>query len=307
MEYFGEVAGLGTALCFALSSLSFGLAGRKAGGLAVNQFRVCAAVVALALWQFLATGQWWPDADANQIALLVGSGIVGLAIGDLALFYALAVIGPRISSVLMATSPSMALAVLFCWHGTVPRWEECLGVAVTSIGVVLVLLRQQDGSAWNPNLNRALRTRAVLAGLLGSLGQAVGLVMAHAAMLPATDIAEPVPALGATLVRLLAGCGGIMLVGLLAGHAAAWRKGVQQKVVGHTLAGTLTGPILGVWLSMVAVQQLGAGIASALFVTTPLFLLPITRVAYGAKVGWQGLLGTVLTVAGAVVLVLLEK
>ena len=307
MEYLGEVAGLGTALCFALSSLSFGLAGRKAGGLAVNQFRICVAVAVLWLWQFLATGQWWPVADSTQMALLVGSGIVGLAIGDLALFYALAVIGPRISSVLMATSPSMALAVLFCWHGAVPGWREGLGVTVTTIGVVIVLLRQQDGSAWNPGLRPAVRTRAVLAGLVGSLGQAVGLVMAHTAMLPAEGLTESVLALGATLIRMLAGCGGIMLVGLLAGQAGAWRQVVQQKVVRHTLAGTVTGPILGVWLSMVAVQQLGAGIASALFVTTPLFLLPITRLAYGAKIGWQGLLGTVLTVVGAAMLLLLEN
>jgi len=198
----------------------------------------------------------------------------------------------------------MALLVALCWRGAVPGGVELMGVAVTSIGVAMVLWRAQDGSAWNPDLQAGARLRAVMAALLGALGQAGGLVMAQVAMTPGPDQPQTVPALSATLVRMVAGAGGILLVGLVSGRLGAWRAIVRQRVLGHSLIGTAVGPILGVWLSLVALQHLSAGAASALMVTTPLFLLPITWFAYRARIGWLGLTGTLLTVAGAVTLVL---
>jgi drug/metabolite transporter (DMT)-like permease len=40
--------------------------------------------------------------------------------------------------------------------------------------------------------------------------------------------------------------------------------------------------------------------------TTPIFMMPIAALLYGARIGWLGGIGTVLAVAGAVLLFLVR-
>ena len=47
-----------------------------------------------------------------------------------------------------------------------------------------------------------------------------------------------------------------------------------------------------------------AGVAAALMATTPLFMMAVSRLVYGVAIGWRGIAGTVLAVAGAAVLLL---
>lgn len=78
----GEVAGFATALLWAFGALASAAAGRRIGAMAVNLVRIPIAVV-----------------------LLAASGVVGLSLGDLFCFHALAALGPRLSALLLATWP----------------------------------------------------------------------------------------------------------------------------------------------------------------------------------------------------------
>lgn len=304
MTHLGEAAALGTALCFAVSSLWFGWAGRRAGALAVNQFRILLATALLLALHAAAYGTPWPGAvPGARLGLLLASGAIGLVLGDVGYFHALARIGPRLASVLMATWPCMALGIAWVWHGERAGRVQLLGVAATTAGVVLVLLRPREGAAWNPDLTAAARAGAVLAGLGAASGQALGYVLARTAMLPDAAAPEGVGGLSATVVRMCAGCAGILALGALVGRPLAFRAVVRTGAARHAVLGTLVGPVAGIWLSLVAARHTETGTGAALIVTTPLFLLPIARFAYGARVGLLGLCGTLLAVAGAVVLV----
>jgi drug/metabolite transporter (DMT)-like permease len=308
MPYQGEIFALVTALCWAGSSTSFAYASRAVGGLPVNHFRLFAAVPVLMLLACLLTGQWWPGHLADErIGLLVASGLIGLVLGDIGFFHALAVLGPRVSSVVMSGWPAMTVAIEAA-RGNLPTGWVLLGIATTVCGVVLVLLRSREGTSWNPGMTRRQWLTGLGGALLGALGQAGGVVLARAAMANAADLPEGVIPLQATVVRMAAAAVGLQLVACVQRRPLAMRAVFRdRRVVVAALFGAAFGPIFGVWLSMAATHHAhDVGVAASLMATTPIFLMPISMWLYGARIGWLGGIGTLLAVAGAAFLFLVR-
>ena len=144
-----ELAAIAAAMCWTGSSLTFGLASRAVGAVPVNQFRLFAAVPVVFLLHAAIVGGMWPEGlDLRRTSLLACSGVVGLAIGDLGYFYALALVGPRLSSVVQASWPALALLMAWGFSGETPGVREAIGLALTTLGVVVVVARSRDGSSW---------------------------------------------------------------------------------------------------------------------------------------------------------------
>ncbi|MBL8727605.1 MAG: DMT family transporter [Planctomycetes bacterium] len=306
MPYRGEVFALLTALCWAGSSTSFAYASRAAGGLPVNQFRLLLAVPVLMLLAALLTGQWWPThLTDDRMLLLVASGLIGLVLGDIGFFHALAVLGPRVSSVVMATWPAFTVAIEVA-RGHLPTAWVALGIAMTALGVVLALLRTRAGTAWNPGMTPRQWAIGLAGALLGAVGQAGGVVLASAAMATGADLPGGVIPLQATVVRMAAAAVGMQCVALAHRRPLAFGAVLRdRRVLGAALFGCAFGPICGVWLSMAAIRQAhDVGVAASLMATTPIFMMPISALLYGARIGWLGGIGTVLAVAGAALMLL---
>lgn len=300
----GELAAIATALCWTGSSFAFAVASRRATGMATNQLRLWAALPPLAVLCLVATGRLWPVHVSDERALLLAaSGVIGLVLGDVGYFHALATIGPRVASVLMAAWPAMAV-LLGLFAGERVTLAIAGGLALTTAGVVLVLLRGGAGSAWNPSLTARQRLTGVLGALLGAFGQAAGALLSRVAMRPDADLPQGVDPLEGTLVRVAAAAVCLQLVIVVRRERGAFRKVLADPLaLRAALAGTLFGPVAGIWLSMLALRTASnLGVAAALMATTPLFMMPVARLAYGARVGLLGLLGTVLAVGGAAVL-----
>jgi len=302
MPYLGEIAALTTALCWLGSSLLFAVAGKEAGAQPLNQFRLYAALPMLGVACLALNGEVWPSAaSSSRVAALALSGLVGLVIGDYGYFHALASIGPRLASVIMALWPACTVGLDALW-GAAPTAWQVLGVGLTVVGVTLVLARGRGG-AWRPELSRRAWALGVCGALIGAFGQAAGFVIARGAMAPAADLPDGLDPLHATVVRLVAATLGMQLVVTLRRRPLAmlalWR---DRRARAPALAGTLVGPVLGVWLSMVAgAFARDAGIAAALMATTPVFMLPVSVWFYGARVSALGVVGTLLAGAGVAV------
>jgi drug/metabolite transporter (DMT)-like permease len=304
-SWLGEIAAASTAVCWTMSSLWFALATRRATGIATNQFRLLAALPCLCGLHLLLEGALWPALPATRLVQLAASGFVGLVLGDIGYFYALGVIGPRLASVLMATWPVMATAIQWAWRGDAPDAAMAAGIAATTAGVLLVVLRGGDGERWQRGAQLWQVRLAIGGGLLGALGQATGSVLVAAATARDDALPQGVPGLSAALVRMAAAGVGITAAAALRGRAFPFVRVLQdRRAFGSALGGTLFGPILGVWLSMVALANARVGTASALIATTPVFMMPVAKLAYGARIGARGLCGTLLAVAGVAVLLL---
>ena len=76
----GQVAGLGTSVCWTFTSVWFTAATRRIGPTAVNAVRIAIALVLLALTQRVLSGLWWPEMVPKQVFLLGLSGVIGLSL-----------------------------------------------------------------------------------------------------------------------------------------------------------------------------------------------------------------------------------
>jgi drug/metabolite transporter (DMT)-like permease len=305
MTNLGELAALSCSLLWALCSLAFASAGRRVGATAVNQIRIYIALLALAGLHLLIRGELVPEAPSpRQLGLLLTSGVVGLAIGDYCLFRCMAVIGPRLGTLLMATSPLMTAAIAWFWFGEGIVALGLLGMGLTIAGVVGVLVDRRAVEGWR-TASAGHRLVPVLLGLCGALGQAVGLILTKAGMGVAVAGEEAIPALSVTLIRMAAGAVSMSVFALAAGQSGAVLRACGQgRAMLEIAVGAVFGPILGVWMSVVAVEHAKAGVAATLMSLAPVLMLPIGRFAYGARPGPLGWLGTLVAVGGCALLFL---
>ncbi|MBK8096407.1 MAG: hypothetical protein IPK26_04825 [Planctomycetes bacterium] len=204
----------------------------------------------------------------------------------------------------MATWPAMATGISWAWDGDPPSLPMALGIAITMTGVMLVLARN-DGKTWNVPVTKWRWRLAIGGALLGALGQAVGSVLVAVVARPAPDLPDGLPGLSCALVRMVAASAGILVVTGVQGQLLASRAVLaDRRALGAAAGGMLFGPVVGVWLSMVALGIGPVGLVATLMATTPVFLLPITRFVYGARAGIIGSVGTLLAVGGVAVLLL---
>ncbi|MEO0322932.1 MAG: DMT family transporter [Myxococcota bacterium] len=297
----GESAALGTALCWVLSALLFGAAGRRVGSLPVNVIRLVLAIALLTVVTTWTRGQPVPtDASAEAWAWLSLSGVIGLAFGDLCLFRAFVDAGARLSTLVMAFTPAVAALTGFVWLGEALGPADLAGMGLTLLGILVAVAsrpapRAADAPAPAPG---ALRRGLALAAL-GAVGQGVGLVVGKKGMGDYDPVA-------ATQIRLYAG---LLAFALLFTATRQWgrvraalRDAQAMRLVS---AGSVAGPALGVTLSLVAIQHTSTGVAATIMATSPVLILPFAVLVEKERIGAPAVLGALLASTGVGLLFLL--
>jgi drug/metabolite transporter (DMT)-like permease len=295
MPFLGELAALATATFWAGGSLLFTVAARRAGSFALNAARLTAALLVLTLLLLATRGlAWAPGAGSRELLLLGGSGLIGLTLGDWGYFSSMVAVGPRLTTLLMTLAPPLtALLAVPILHERIGPWGAS-GMILTLAGVVWVI-----GERMPTPVPRGHRIRGVILGVAGSFGQALGLVLSKLGM---GEVVDPLPA---TAIRMAAATAGIWILVLLAGKARRVQGLLRDPIArSATLGATILGPVLGIWLSLVAVRHTQTGIAATLMATTPLLILPLVRIFHGERISRRAVLGAMISVVGVAVLVL---
>ncbi len=299
----GELAALATSFCWSFTSVQFTLAGRRVGSQIVNRVRLVLAVLFLTILHLLMQGQLWPlQAESFRCGWLALSGVVGLVLGDSALFQAFLIIGPRRSMLMMTLAPVLSTIMAWLWLGETLRWQEVAAILITVAGIAWVVSERK-----NKNGNGAVTADGgkpyllgILLGLGAALGQSLGLVIA----IPA--LADDFSTLSATLMRMLAAMLAIWLITFLRGEAKKTVEAVRdRRALGFLIGGAFTGPTLGVWMSLTAVQLAPVGIASTLMALPPILLIPLSRGVFKEEISRRALVGTVIALTGAALIFLI--
>jgi drug/metabolite transporter (DMT)-like permease len=300
----GEAAALSASVLWTFTSLAFAAASRKVGPISVNMWRMLFALGLLTTCHIILLGRLLPAANGTQWLYLGSSGIIGLAIGDLGYFGALMIIGPRRGTLLMAINPIFSSVLGYFVLGEMLTLWAITGIAVTLTGVTLVILeREQNGT--EPAIAPGRKALGVFAGVVGSVGQGVGLVLSKYGMINAATDGALNP-LSATLMRMTAAIVFFFIAVVLMRKLGEVRGALSNKEgMKATLAGTVIGPFLGVWTFMVAVTYADAGVAATLGSLMPVFIIPVVYVLYREKTSWRGVLGAVVAIAGVAILMLL--
>jgi len=296
----GELAALGTSLCFSFGSVLFTISGRKMGSPLVNRTRLLVATLLVMLLHTLTFGQPIPlDAGADRWFWLGLSGFVGLALGDAFLFQAFVLIGPRLAMLMMALAPVLGtlLAWFFLSETLIPM--EMIGIAITIAGIMLVIA-ERNTQTKTETTDKRRYVIGLLCGLGGAVGQAGGLVLSK------MGLVGGFPALSGNVIRLSIA---VIIIWIL---AVANRQIINSyqtlkanpRALLMLTGGAVLGPVIGVWLSLIAVQNTNIGVASTLSSLMPIFLIPISYFVFGERVTKQAIVGTLIAFVGMVILFL---
>lgn len=298
MPFVGELAALGTSLCFAFSSILFTISSREVGSLAVNRLRLLIALLLVMLLHTLSFGTPIPINAGNERWFWLGvSGFVGLALGDAFLFQAFIFIGPRISMLLMALAPVLSAVLGWLFLGEGLTAQEIVGIAIT-IGGIMLVIAERGVEKETKAVDRRHYILGLLCGLGGAAGQAGGLLLSK------LGLAGGFPALSGNLIRLLVAMVAIWLLAIVNRQLVSTYQAVRThpRAMRFLSGGTVLGPVLGVWLSLIAVQNANLGVASTLSSLTPIFLIPISYFLFKERITRQAVLGTIIAFVGVVLL-----
>ena len=299
LDTIGGLAALGTSILWATGSTFFTFASRELGSVAVNRVRLLLATIFLAITHLAINGALLPvNIKAETWFWFVLSGVIGLVLGDAFLFQAFVWIGPRLSMLLMSLAP--VISMIFSWIFLAERLTplQVLGIGVTVLGVSTVILDRGKPSQTDGQNRNYLK--GLLCGLGGAVGQALGLITSK------VGLNAGVSPLSGNLIRMFSAAVIMWFIALLMNQAkvtidSVWNSGRARSFL---FMGTLVGPFLGVWLSLVAIQHTPVAVATTLMSLAPIILLPIGKIVFKERIGWRAVVGTVVAVSGVAMLFL---
>ncbi len=293
--YTGELFSLLTAALWAGSAMIFAALTGRISSVQVNILRLLLAECYLGIYLALRSIPF--ALSPFQLAMLLVSGVIGLALGDSFLFRAYQEIGARISMLLMALAPAIGAALAAFTLGEHLGPMSILGMAVTLAGVAMVVVERTPGGP----ARLAVSPRGIVLGLLAAAGQGVGLIFAKLAFR-----AGEVDGFQATAVRIVGGLGLLLPGALMSGRFGRPWEALRSRpgTAGLLMLGAVLGPFLGISCSLIAVANTSIGVASTIMATVPVLMLPLGRVVHRERLPWKAVLGAFVAVGGVALLFL---
>jgi drug/metabolite transporter (DMT)-like permease len=292
-----EVLALLAAVCWAVGSIFSAQAASQMGAFSFTRWRLFFAM--LLLWAISLYSGHWRSLDAAAVGLLVASSLIGIFVGDTALFACMNRLGPRRAGVLFATHALFSVALAWIFLGETLWGATLLGSALLIGGVMVAIAwgrRSDETHDWEQTRG-ALRVGLVL-GLLAALGQALATLMLKPLMSTGLD------AISASAVRTSAS---------FAAHALLWAFGLRiaqlhqplsWRVLWNTFASAAIAMALGMTLILAALREGQANLVGVFSSVTPVVLLPLLWLVYRRRPAWAAWLGAAMAVAGTAMILL---
>ncbi len=275
---------MANALTWGVATILFTLALRKGRAEHLALYKNLVGVVALGAAALVLGGEWGGAGDPADVPWLVGSGGLGLAIGDWLYFVALAHIG--VGRTLIVTQVTPVLTALAAW----PVLGERLS-AGQWLGAVLVV-----GGGVLAESRRLERRSTDAIGLLAAVGAACAWTAGNLTLHWGLD---GTPAITGAAWRLLGGTLGVVLILAL---QARLRPAIQVLGQPQThrllLLPALLGTAVGMGLLSAGFKWAMQGVASALAAAVPVITIPLAVLVLKERPGWRGWTGAAVVVAG---------
>ncbi|WP_429107568.1 DMT family transporter [Aeromonas media] len=269
-----EWLALAAASLWAVAALISVKPARHLGAFAYSRWRMFLVSLMLASAS-LVTGSW-QTLTQSALPLLALSGLIGIFVGDTALFACMNRLGPRRSGLLFSCHALFsALLGLWLFGEQLGGWR-LVGALLVLAGVMLAILFGRRGNlqqAQQHNEWEQVRGHlgvGIALGLTAALCQSLGAIIAKPVMM-----AGNVDAVSASGIRmgsaLLAHCAlRVLRVPLAMPH-----NPINRQVLGMIGINGFLAMALGMTLILVALRQGDVGMVAILSSTTPVILLPL--------------------------------
>ena len=286
-----ELMALLAAACWAAASLFSAAASARMGAFAFTRWRM--AFASAVLWGMALVTGGWRGLPGEGVALLVASGLIGIFVGDTALFVCMNRLGPRRSGVLFATHSLFSVVLAWLWLGEKIAGWQLLGCALLAGGVMTAIaLGKRDGESHQWERTEGRLAVGIGLGLVAALGQSVATLMLKPLMSSGVDVVS------ASALRMTAGFGAHALLWALGLGVARARQPLRWQDLLNTFASAGMAMVLGMTLILKALQTGSAGMVGMFSSVSPVLLLPLLWAAYGRRPAAGAWFGAGLTVLG---------
>jgi len=297
-------ASLLTTVFFSLSAIFANRSIKALGTTTANLGRLGIALVLLGAYAHT-FGIGLSGAGRNQFLI---SGVVGMGLGDLALFAALPRLGARLT-VLMTQCVAVPIAMIteWLWLGTTLTLAEISWAVIILVGVIVALVPSRRDPPKVP-----VTALGFVFGFLAAAGQGLGAVLSRQAYSLTTAAGGHIDGISAAYQRII---GGLLITAAfyLVRHFTTRRPpptcnllGYKWRGWGLIVANALCGPALGVSCYQWALATTPSGIVLPIVATTPLVIVPLAWWIDGDRPSRRSLVGGVIAVAGVVALTLVK-
>jgi drug/metabolite transporter (DMT)-like permease len=297
-----------TTVFFSFSAVLANRSIRTVGATRANLGRLIVAFFCLGLYAFT-LGAGFGGAGRNAFLL---SGVIGMGLGDLALFASLPRLGARLA-VLITQCVAVPIAMIteWTWMHTRLSAAQLAWAAIILVGVAIALMPSRRHPPKVP-----VTALGFFFGFLSAAGQGLGAVVSRHAYELTTTAGTSIDGISAAFQRIT---GGLLITGsyfvvrhfltrsrekslaATASPAVRWKLGVWL-VLGNALAG----PVIGVSCYQWALATTPSGIVLPIVATTPLVIIPLTYWLEGDRPTLRSILGGTLAVIGVIALNLVK-
>lgn len=288
----GEWLSLGCALAWASAVILFKKSGEHLQPFALNLVKNAMVLPLFALTVLAVEGTALPAIPPAHLALILLSGLLGIAAGDTLYFHALNSIGASRMAVAQALYSPSVILLSFVWLGERLGAWQFAGVALVLGGIVLVTWSRERSAADA----RALRIGVAWA-VFSVFLMALGVVIAK-------PMLEQHSFLWVVALRVAAGFGGMLLIAVARRQLAAlWRdyRGVTHWPA--IVAGALVGTYISMMLWLAGYKYTQASIAAVLNELAAVFILPLAAIFLKERIQPRQAIGVAVALAGVLLVV----
>ncbi|WP_353118896.1 DMT family transporter [Nitratidesulfovibrio sp.] len=288
----GELAALSTAALWAVSCQIHAILSRRLGAHTLILLRLPICIVMFGAWwgasvlffgggvmvpgSFGSPSSFGSPGAPSPLALisLALSGVFGVALCDLLFYSGVVLVGARVALLVQSLSTVITAMLGYLLLGEAIGPMGIAGILIATGGVAWVV---GDGGTVPEGavpLSRAVRLRGVGLAFASALALSGGMVLSK------QGLAEGVDPLFAALLRMVVAMGVFWPTAMLTGRlrpALSVVRGDSQdrRNFRLLLVASLIGPVVGVWLSLVAIGATKTGIAATLIGLEPIFIIPV--------------------------------
>ncbi|MBR4366358.1 MAG: DMT family transporter [Bacteroidaceae bacterium] len=310
MHYIGESIAVAVSVSWTLAALFSEAATKRMGVLNLNVVRMLLSMLFISLLLLCFTGSPLPSYTTPRAWLWLGlSGLVGYTFGDICLFRSYLIIGSRFGQLFMTLAPIAASIAGWAILGQSMSLKSIVAMLIVIGGIAMSVLTRKGGDEHHhrKHLSFKMPLSGVLYGIGAGVGQGVGLVLSGKGMeyyslnIPeGADAVRWLMPFSSTFMRaVFGGTSFILLMGLRHKFGSLGRSVRDVKAMGATLGATMTGPFIGVSMSLMALRYTSAGIAQTLMSLTPVFILLPSYFLFKQKITKLEVVGTIISVLGA--------
>ena len=292
-----ELFALAAATCWAVGSLMSAKASTHLGAFTFTRWRMlCASVM---LWTIALFSGGWHSLAVDSIWILLLTGVIGIFIGDTALFASMNRLGPRRAGVLFATHSVFSVILAYFVFGEILLGWTLIGCGLLIAGVMIAILfgkRKAELHDWEST--PANWKSGVALGLLSALCQAVATLMLKPVM------QEGVDPVAASAVRMTTAFVLHQILFVVGVRAAKAYLPMNRRVFLLTAGNAALSMVLGMTLILQALRYGDVGLVAMLSSVSPVIVLPLLWLAYKRAPGWGAWAGAALTVIGTTLILI---